>query len=65
MPDGMASAMPYILGALGGGGALCVWYGLKRVRDAEAGSGAKRLGLVLVNVGVLLIAGTLYLLATR
>lgn len=51
--------MPYILGGLGGGGALCVWYGLKRLRDDDRPEGTRRKGLRLVNLGVVLIAATL------
>ena len=61
----MSAYLPYILGALGGGGVLSVFYGLKAVRDPEATTGRRRLGLVAVNVGVILIAASFYLVSTR
>jgi hypothetical protein len=62
----MASGTPYLsylLGALGGGGVICAWYGLQRLRRTDAGRASRRLGLILVNAGVVMIAGTLYLIA--
>lgn len=55
--------LSYILGALGGGGAICAWYGLQRLRQADVSKASRRLGLLLVNAGVVMIAGSLYLIA--
>ena len=55
--------LSYILGALGGGGAICVWYGLGRLRQADVSKASRRLGLLLVNGGIVMIAGSLYLIA--
>ena len=52
----MTSMLPYILGGLGGGGALCAYYGIKRVRDAESSDKQRRAGLWLVNLGIVMIA---------
>lgn len=63
----MASGTPYfayVLGALGGGGAIFVWYGLQRLRLEKASKASRRLGLTLVNAGIVMIAGSLYLIAT-
>jgi len=57
----MSAYFPYILGALGGGGVLLIWYGLKGVRNPDAATGRRRLGLAAVNLGVILIAASLYL----
>ncbi len=53
----------YILGALGGGGVISVWYGLQRLRKEKASKASRRLGLVMVNAGIVMIAGSLYLIA--
>ncbi len=52
-----------ILGALGGGGMICAWYGLQRLRKEDASKASRRLGLLLVNAGIVMIAGSLYLIA--
>lgn len=52
----------YILGGLGGGGVICVWYGLQRLRMEKASKTSRRLGLVMVNAGIMMIAGSLYLI---
>jgi hypothetical protein len=59
----MAGYLPYLLGALGGGGVLCVWYGIKAVRDPEASTARRRLGLVAVNIGVIMVVASVYLLS--
>jgi hypothetical protein len=59
----MAGYLPYLLGALGGGGVLCAWYGLKAVRDPDATPAKRRLGLVAVNIGVIMVAASFYLLS--
>jgi hypothetical protein len=53
--------MPYLLGGLLGGGVLLAWYGLGRVRDREAPRARQRLGLLMVNAGIILVAISLYL----
>lgn len=55
--------LAYLLGALGGGGAICAWYGLQRLREENAGKASRRLGLVLVNAGIVMIAASLYFIA--
>ena len=59
----MTAYLPYFLGALAGSGVLAIWYGLKAVRDREATAGRRRLGLVAVNVGIVFVAASLYLLS--
>ena len=57
----MQEAIPYILGALGGAGMLCVYYGLGRLRAPEDDRKRRRQGLWLVNGGVALFAVSLAL----
>jgi len=59
----MAGYLPYLLGALGGGGALCAWYGLKAVRDPDASPTKRRFGLAAVNIGVIMVAASFYFLS--
>ncbi|MDJ0950303.1 MAG: hypothetical protein QNJ94_15430 [Alphaproteobacteria bacterium] len=51
----MDAALPYLLGGLGGGGVLCVYYGLARLRDPERPEADRRKGLWLVNLGVAML----------
>jgi hypothetical protein len=59
----MAGYLPYLLGALGGGGVLFAWYGFKAMRDPEASAAKRRLGLAGVNIGVVMVAASFYLLS--
>ena len=59
----MPTYMPYLLGALGGIGILSAWYGLKAVRREAASPAGRRVGLVLVSVGVVMLAVSLTLIA--
>jgi uncharacterized membrane protein len=59
----MAGYLPYLLGALAGGGVLAAWYGLQAVRDQEASTAKRRLGLAAVNIGVIMIAASLFFLS--
>ncbi len=52
----MESDLSYLLGALGGGGVLLTYYGLKAVREGDA-AGRKR-GLWMVNAGVVMVLAT-------
>jgi hypothetical protein len=58
----MAAVLPYVLGALGGSGVLCVLYGLKILRDAEAPDSRRQKGFALVSLGLLAVAASLYLI---
>lgn len=58
----MSGYYPYLLGAMLGGAVLLVWYGLGRVRDRAAPKARQRLGLIMVNAGVILAAASLYLI---
>jgi hypothetical protein len=60
----MAELVPYILGAMGGAGVLCVYHGLNRLRAPDDDVKRRRQGLWLVNGGVLLIAVSLALTIT-
>ena len=51
----MGEGWEYLYGAIGGAGALCVYYGINRAKRS-AKDGDKRLGLRLVNGGVVLVA---------
>ncbi len=53
--------LPYVFGALGGLGVICVWYGLKGVRDPGRTPAQRRNNLWLVNAGVVLVAASLAL----
>ena len=55
--------LSYILGALGGGGAICVWYGIQRLRQKDTDRASRRLGLLMVNAGVVGFAVSLYFIA--
>lgn len=59
----MAGYLPYLLGALAGGGALTAWYGLQAVREKDASTAKRRLGLAAVNIGVIMIAASLFFLS--
>jgi len=59
----MTAYLPYLLGVLAGGGVLAAWYGLKAVRDPEASPSRRRFGLVAVNVGIVMVAASLYLIS--
>ena len=61
---GAAELLPYILGALGGAGVLCIYNGMNRLRAPEADKQRRRQGLWLVNGGVVLIAVSLALTIT-
>ncbi len=58
----MDAAMPYILGGLGGGGVLSIYYGFKQVMDNERQSVERKRGLWLINLGVVLLGITLALM---
>ena len=60
----MADILPYILGALGGAGVLCVYHGMNRLRAPADDRKRRRQGLWLVNGGVVLIAVSLALTIT-
>lgn len=57
----MGEMAPYVLGALGGGGVLLTYYGLKAVRAGE-GHRTRRHGLWMVNAGVAMVMVTLALM---
>jgi hypothetical protein len=59
----VAGYLPYLLGVLAGAGVLAAWYGLKAVRTSGASAAKRRLGLAAVNIGVVMIAASLYFLA--
>ncbi|MDH3234213.1 MAG: hypothetical protein OEQ29_11895 [Alphaproteobacteria bacterium] len=59
----MTGYLPYLFGALAGSGVLAAWYGLKAVRDPEATAGRRRLGLIAVNIGIVMVAASLYLMS--
>lgn len=61
---GLAEITPYILGALGGAGVLCIYNGMNRLRGSEGDRKRHRQGLWLVNGGVVLIAVSLALTIT-
>jgi len=56
----MAGYLPYVWGALGGSGVLCVFYGLKVLREPEASAGKRQKGFALVSIGCLAIAASLF-----
>lgn len=58
----MQDWLPWVSGAFGGIGGLCVWYGVARLRDGERERADRRRGLWLVNGGVVLMAASLLLL---
>ncbi len=58
----MKEYLPYILGALGGGGVLLVWTGFKRLADKAREDAERRKGWWRLNGGVALIAFSAWLL---
>ena len=58
----MGEAGPYVLGALGGGGVLLVYYGMRQVIDREREAADRKRGLWMVNGGVVLLGITLALM---
>ena len=48
------------LGALGGAGVLCLYYGLARLRDQARSDAERRRGWWPFNLGLLLIAVSVY-----
>jgi len=59
----MAGYLPYVWGALGGAGVLAAWYGVRAIRDADASAAKRRLGLVGVNIGIVMVAASLYFIS--
>jgi hypothetical protein len=59
----MTGYLPYLYGALCGAGVLCAWYGMEAVRKPKAPAVKRRLGLAAVNIGVVMVAASLYLIA--
>lgn len=52
---------PYLWGVLGGIGVLLIYYGLRRVTDKTRPDRGRRIGLWLVNAGVLCLAASMAL----
>ena len=52
--------LSYVLGALGGCGILAAYYGVKRLLDRARPDAERRAGLWLVNLGIVLVAVSLY-----
>ncbi len=55
------SWLAYLFGALGGLAVICVWYGMKGLRDPARTKVQRRNNLWLVNGGVALLAVSLAL----
>lgn len=58
----MAGLLPYVWGALGGSGVLCVVYGVKILREPEAPDSRRQKGFALVSLGCLALAMSLFFL---
>lgn len=56
--------LPYILGALGGGGLWLGWEGFRRITDKEKPDAERRKGWYTLNGGIALIAVSAWLLVT-
>lgn len=52
----MSGNLSYLLGALGGGGVLLTYYGLKVVREGD--KRARKRGLWMVNGGIVMVLAT-------
>ncbi len=57
----MENAMPYVYGGLGGVGVLLVYYGFRRVTDKERTSDGRKIGLWMLNGGMVVIGATMAL----
>ncbi|MBT5413507.1 MAG: hypothetical protein HOH66_00235 [Rhodospirillaceae bacterium] len=57
----MATYLPILLGAGAGLGGLLMYLGLIRIRNAED-DGGKRRGLLVMNVGLILLGVSMYAL---
>lgn len=58
----MKEYLPYILGAVGGGGVLLVWAGFKQLADKAREDAERRKGWWWLNGGIALIAVSAWLL---
>jgi hypothetical protein len=57
----MADYLPILLGAGAGLGGLLMYIGLMRIRNGER-DGDKRRGLVTMNIGLILLGGSMFAL---
>lgn len=57
----MVDLLPILFGAGAGLGGLLMYIGLTRIRNGE-GDGAKRRGLVVMNIGLVLLGVSMYAL---
>lgn len=57
----MESILPYVYGAFGGAGVLLVYYGFRRAVARERAAAERRIGLWMMNGGMVLIGATLAL----
>jgi len=59
MDGGMSGAL---LGAVGGIAVLAIYFGFKRLKDKEKTEQQRRLGLWLINGGIILLAASMFLM---
>lgn len=57
----MEAYLPILLGGAAGFGGLLMYRGLTRIKDAES-DGEKRSGLLIMNVGLVLLGASMYAL---
>ncbi len=53
--------LAHLYGVMLGAGVLVVYFGIRRITSAEKADKDRRIGLLMVNLGVLVIAGSLAL----
>ncbi len=53
--------LAHLYGVMLGGGVLVAYFGIRRITSAEKADRDRRIGLLMVNLGVLVIAGSLAL----
>lgn len=57
----MENVMPYVYGGLGGVGVLLAYYGFRRATDKERDPDARKIGLWMLNSGMVVIGATMAL----
>lgn len=57
----MENYLPYVYGGIGGIGVLLIYYGFRRAISKEAEPAFRKVGLWMMNIGMVVIGATLAL----